>query len=95
MTTKQQNKTTKQNNKTARDEEAEKSRQFIRMLMLEPDGFSDPPGVKVRAMDGIQGLDYLSRGVAKQASFVCFCFCFVFCGCVLFAFLHFHSLPFL
>ena len=44
---------------------------WLQHIMLASDGFSDPPGIKLRAVDGLTGCDYLSTNLfAKKASYV-------------------------
>ena len=37
-------------------------RVWTQHVMLQQDGFSDPPGIKLRAVEGIHGIDYLASG---------------------------------
>uniref|UniRef100_A0A7S4K8A7 Phospholipid:diacylglycerol acyltransferase n=1 Tax=Paramoeba aestuarina TaxID=180227 RepID=A0A7S4K8A7_9EUKA len=47
-------------------------RKWLHMMMPSPtDGWSDPPGIKVRAVEGLHGIDYLAESaVAKKSSYV-------------------------
>lgn len=41
---------------------------WLRHMMLAPDAHSDPPGIKVRAVPGLSGVDYLQPGAVMQAT---------------------------
>ena len=44
-------------------------RRWLNMMMTAADGFSDRPGVKVRPVPGLHGIDYLAESVvAKKVS---------------------------
>jgi hypothetical protein len=46
-------------------------RLFLYHLCLAEDGWSDPPGIKVRAVEGLAGCDYLSHStLIKKSSYV-------------------------
>jgi len=47
------------------------SRVWLRHMMLAEDCHSDPPGIKVRPLEGISGVDYLSHSsISKNRTFV-------------------------
>ena len=44
---------------------------WLQHIMLASDGFSDPPGIKLRPIEGLTGCDYLATNpLAKKASYV-------------------------
>ena len=46
-------------------------RLWLRHILTAPDGFSDPPGIKLRPLAGLCAIDYLAtRSLARKASFV-------------------------
>lgn len=46
-------------------------RRWLKHILLAADGYSDPPGIKVRPVDGLGGCDYLSDSpLAKKATYV-------------------------
>jgi len=54
------------------DEDLNKDqRRWLKHILLAADGVSDPPGIKVRPVDGLSGCDYLSDSpLAKKATYV-------------------------
>lgn len=46
------------------------TRHWIRHITPREDGWSDPPGIKVRAHPGFEGLDYMADNFLKKASFI-------------------------
>jgi hypothetical protein len=42
------------------------------LSLNEADNTSDPPGIKVRAMQGFEGVSYLADGIAKNMTYVSF-----------------------
>jgi ankyrin repeat protein/pimeloyl-ACP methyl ester carboxylesterase len=56
---------------TQEKDSIEKRRKWIEHMTLSNDGFSDPPGIKVRAVQGLHGIDYLATvSMARTASYV-------------------------
>eukprot|EP00211_Chloroparvula_japonica_P000658 CAMPEP_0119157688 /NCGR_PEP_ID=MMETSP1310-20130426/52882_1 /TAXON_ID=464262 /ORGANISM="Genus nov. species nov., Strain RCC2339" /LENGTH=1683 /DNA_ID=CAMNT_0007150307 /DNA_START=39 /DNA_END=5090 /DNA_ORIENTATION=+ len=46
-------------------------RKWLNMMMPAPDGWSDPPGIKIRPVEGLHAIDYLAESpLAKKASYV-------------------------
>lgn len=46
-------------------------RLWLRHILTAPDGFSDPPGIKLRPVQGLAAIDYLaSHPLARKASYV-------------------------
>jgi len=61
----------KKNTKQAEVEREEISRIWLRHMVLESDGFSDPPGIRVRPVEGIHACDYLSTNpLTKKPTYV-------------------------
>mmetsp|Transcript_31741 Transcript_31741/g.49648 ORF Transcript_31741/g.49648 Transcript_31741/m.49648 type:complete len:702 (-) Transcript_31741:47-2152(-) len=53
------------------DTDEEFRRKWLQHMVLAEDGFSDPPGIRVRAVAGLHGCDFLSdQPVVKQKSYV-------------------------
>ena len=45
----------------------ESRRKWLAMMMTQSDGYSDPPGVKVRPVEGLHGIDFLAEtAIAKK-----------------------------
>ncbi|KAL6052470.1 DDHD domain-containing protein [Balamuthia mandrillaris] len=47
-----------------------KMRKWIKHMVLQDDGCSDPAGIKVRPIPGIKGCSYLAEGLLSRVSFV-------------------------
>jgi hypothetical protein len=59
---------------TTQEESSGDNRLWLRHILCDPDGFSDPPGIKVRPCAGLTAIDFLATSaLAKKPSYVFGC----------------------
>ena len=51
---------------------------WLEHLMLQPDGVSDPPSIRVRACEGINAVNYLDPGTFVRVLFSFYLFIYLF-----------------